>query len=70
MKKIKMYRYIGHNGIITTPVLLDNIPRIDLFHLIAGAGKILTDGEQLVKEIVIEIDKLNQWGEIEDLGQE
>jgi hypothetical protein len=45
MKKTKLYRYIGRNGIITSPVLLDGISYLQMYRLSAKAGYALTDGE-------------------------
>ena len=38
MTKTKMYRYLGRNGIITSPVLLDKIEPIVMYDLHASAG--------------------------------
>lgn len=45
MKKTKLYRYIGRNGIITSPVLLDGISYLQMYRLSAKSGYALTDGE-------------------------
>lgn len=70
MKKIKMYKYIGQNGIITTSVLLNEVPHLELMYLIADNKKILTNGEVQIKSIVTELDNVNQWQEIDYLGQD
>ena len=70
MKKIKMYKYIGQNGIITTSVLLNGISHIDFYYLIADKDKILTNGEIQLKSISIPIDEIGEWTEIDKLGQE
>jgi hypothetical protein len=45
MKKIKMYKYIGYNGTVTTPVLLPNVDnKLEVYKLKASNGKILTNG--------------------------
>ena len=44
MIKSKMYRYLGRNGIITSPILLENMEPIPMLNLRASKGKILTDG--------------------------
>ena len=38
----KMYRYLGRNGIITTPIKLEEIAPISMVQLKAENGKILT----------------------------
>lgn len=66
MKKNKMYRYLGRNGTITSPILLENIEPIPMLTLIAGEGKMLTDGERVIKSITIFTDELDEWSEIDE----
>jgi hypothetical protein len=40
----KMYRYLGRNGIITSPILVDQTSPIPMVSLVAEKGKILTNG--------------------------
>lgn len=64
MKKTKLYRYLGRNGIITSPILLDKVEHIPMFALRADEGKMLTDGEQVVEAITIFAEDLVLWSEI------
>jgi len=66
MTKTKMYRYLGRNGIITSPVLLDKVEPIVLFELRADAGKVLTNGEKTLKSTLVFEDELKDWTEIDD----
>ena len=66
MVKKNLYRYFGRNGMITSLVLLDNIEHLLMYRLIADEGKILTDGELLVKSIDIFAEDLSKWTEIEE----
>lgn len=66
MKKTKLYRYLGRNGIITSPILLDKIEHIPMLALKAAEGKVLTDGEQIVDAITIFAEDLTLWSEIDD----
>lgn len=66
MKKTKMYRYLGRNGILTTKIHLDGISYIPMVLLQADEGKILTDGERKHYSITIEEAELDQWREITD----
>lgn len=66
MLKEKMYRYLGRNGILTTRIHLDGISYIPMLFLTADAGKVLTNGEVLVKSITIEEEDLPLWSEITD----
>ena len=66
MIKKNLYRYFGRNGMITSLVLLDNIEHLLMYRLIADEGKMLTNGELLVKSIDIFADDLSKWTEIEE----
>ena len=67
MNKIKMYRYLGRNGIITSPILLENIEPIIVYELHPDEGKILTNGEQTSKLKLVFEDELKDWYEIDDI---
>ena len=68
MKKIKLYRYIGKNGIITTPILLEGTKVYEMFTLIASEGKVLTDGEKfdLIKKAPFEEEKFSYENNAEE----
>lgn len=66
MVKTKMYRYLGRNGIITSPILLDSIEPIAMLQLKASEGKLLTDGNEKVKSKLIFADELENWSEIDE----
>ncbi len=66
MTKIKMYRYLGRNGIITSPVLLDKVEPIVMYELRASSGKLLTNGEKSLKSTLVFEDELKDWIEIDD----
>lgn len=66
MVKSKMYRYLGRNGIITSPILLESIEPIAMLMLKASEGKVLTDGQVKVKEKLIFADELENWSEIDE----
>lgn len=66
MTKTKMYRYLGRNGIITSPVLLDKIEPIVMYELRASTGKLLTNGEKTLKATLVFEDELKDWTEIID----
>ena len=69
MKKVKLYRYIGKNGIITTPILLEGTMVYEMFTLIASEGKVLTDGEKVRDTVTIFADELDQWSEIDKIEE-
>lgn len=69
MTKTNMYRYLGRNGIITSPVLLDKAECIEMFGLVADNGKVLYNGTKFVKTALCFADELENWVEIDDPDQ-
>ena len=63
MTKQKLYKYIGYNGTITSPVLLPGIDPLELIELRADGDKYLTDGERKVSSIVVPADEVDNWTE-------
>ena len=66
MIKKDLYRYTGRNGIITSLVHLEDAKYYPMYRLIADEGKMLTDGELIVKSIDIFAEDLSKWTEIDD----
>ena len=66
MTKSKMYRYLGRNGIITSPVLLEKVEPIAMYELRAAEGKVLSNGEEFAKVKLVFADELKDWIEIDD----
>ena len=66
MIKKDLYRYTGRNGIITSLVHLDDAKYYPMYRLIADEGKVLTDGELIVKSIDIFAEDLGKWTEIDE----
>lgn len=69
MIQTKMYRYLGRNGTITSPILLEQISPIAMVTLKAAQGKLLTNGIKTVYTITVFEDEVSQWQEIDDPGQ-
>lgn len=65
----KMYRYLGRNGTITSTIKLENIAPIEMVHLKAESGKILTNGVRKSYAVIVFADEIDDWYEIEDNGQ-
>lgn len=65
MKKEKFYRYIGHNGHITSKVLLDDIKHYVYYHLIADKDKLVTDGNKTLPSAMVHEDEVDNWYEID-----
>lgn len=65
----KMYRYLGRNGSITSKILLENIAPIPMLKITASKGKILSNGNKKTYSITVFEDEVNDWKEIDDVGQ-
>ena len=64
MVKNKIYRYLGRNGIITTPVLIEGTTPITMYRLIADEDKVLSNGKTHVRMIDVFDDEIENWFEI------
>lgn len=64
MTKKKMYKYIGRNGTITSPVLLEDVKHIALMELRPEEGYLLTNGTLTKKFVTVHIDEVDEWSEI------
>lgn len=64
MTKNKIYRYLGRNGIITTPILIEGTSPILMYRLTADAGMVLSNGKIHVNMIDVFNDELEDWFEI------
>ena len=69
MTKKIFYRYLGTNGVIESPVHLEDIFYVRINVLTAAEGKILTDGTAFKKTVRCSDDEVEQWVEVEDKGQ-
>lgn len=70
MTKNKVYRYLGRNGIITTPILIEGVTPITMYRLIADEGMVLFNGKTHVRMIDVFDDEVENWFEVpaEDTG--
>lgn len=66
MTKQVIYKYLGTNGVIESPVHLEDIYYVRLFNLGADKGKILTDGVKKVYSIKIPEEEFENWKEIDE----
>lgn len=69
MTKQVLYKYLGTNGVIESPVHLEDIYYVRINVLTADEGKILTNGEKRVKQIRCSDEELSKWKEITLKGQ-
>lgn len=70
MTKNKIYRYLGRNGILTTPILIEGATPITMYRLIADTGMVLSNGKTHASMIDVFDDEVDNWFEIpaEDAG--
>ncbi len=70
MKKEVLYTYLGTNGVLTTPIHLEDIYYIRSYRLTADAGKKLTkDGITFTSRATATEDDVNLWYEVTEKGQ-
>ena len=71
MTKEVIYVYLGTNGIIQSPIHLEDVYYIRKCRLWADKDKVLTkDGKSFVRTIIIPEEDIDNWTEIDDPGQE
>lgn len=65
MTKTVYYTYLGTNGVIESPVHLEDVFYTRKLRLVADQGKQLTkDGEHFVASVIIPEDELAEWKEM------
>lgn len=66
MIKQVMYRYLGTNGILESPIHLEDIYYTRFFNLFAAPGKKLTDGVKYLNMVrVNDEEDLKLWHEVD-----
>lgn len=63
-----LYKYLGTNGVIESPVFLEGIYSTHINILTADAGKILTNGTLLQYQVRCSDDEVKNWREINAKG--
>lgn len=65
MRTTKMYRYIGVNGTVITPILLDCPHKIEFYLVTADKGKMLIDPlGNTAHSVEIPEEELSKWSEV------
>lgn len=59
-----MYRYLGTNGVIESPVHLEDIYYVRLVRLSADEGKMLTNGQVKKSIVTVPEEEESAWSEI------
>lgn len=65
MTKKKMYKYIGLNGIITSPILLEDAKHTVVYELRAAGGKVLAKNNDRMYCVVVPEDEVSEWSEVD-----
>ena len=65
MTKQVIYKYLGTNGTLETPVHLEDIYYVRSYNLYAGKNKKLTNGTKVCYSIRVNEDEVNDWYEID-----
>lgn len=66
MTKQVIYKYLGTNGIIESPVHLEDTYYVRYLNLTAAPGYVLTNGSIQKKSIRIPEEDLENWQEIKE----
>lgn len=70
MTKTVLYNYLGTNGTIQSPVHLEDVYYTRSLYLVADEKKVLTrNGKDTFKAVTIAENELDDWQEIDLLGQ-
>lgn len=64
-----LYKYLGTNGVIESPVHLEDIYYVRVNILTADQGKTLTDGTVFKNVVRCADEEVSQWTEISLTGQ-
>lgn len=65
MTKQVLYKYIGTNGILETPIHLEDIYFVRVNCLYADPGKILTNGTRTETFVKVSDEEVASWTEID-----
>lgn len=60
-----VYRYLGINGVVQTPVFIDGANGLKVNVLIADAGKALTNGKETKQQVFVADADVDKWKEID-----
>lgn len=66
MTKTVMYKYMGYNGYITSPVLIPGVDHLKMIQLKAADGYVLTNGERRAYIVTVIEDSVPDWIEVRD----
>lgn len=66
MTKQVLYKYLGTNGVIISPIHLEDVYYIRNIRLTADPGKVLTkDNKYFIAQITVPEEEANDWVEVD-----
>lgn len=65
MIKQVIYRYLGTNGVLETPIHLEDVYYTRFFNLFAEEGKKLTNGTVFRSAVRVNEDEVDNWYEVD-----
>lgn len=66
MTKQVLYKYLGTNGVIVSPVHLEDIYYVRMIRLMADSDKQLTkDGTSFSQVVTVSEDEASEWYEVD-----
>lgn len=66
MTKQVFYKYLGTNGVIVSPIHLEDIYYIRNIQLTADVGKLLTkDNKNFITQIIVPEEEVDDWVEVD-----
>lgn len=66
MTKEIIYRYLGTNGVLETPIHLEDVYYVRLVRMTADFGKVLTNGTEKVFSKMVPEEEASSWQEVLD----
>lgn len=60
-----VYRYLGINGVVQTPVYIEGANGLKVNVLVADAGKVLTNGKEQKHQVFVADINVDKWKEID-----
>lgn len=60
-----VYRYLGINGVVQTPVYIEGANGLKVNVLTADAGKVLTNGKEQKHQVFVADIDVDKWKEID-----
>ena len=71
MKQQVLYKYLGTNGTILSPIHLEDTYYVRYIKLTANKGyKLTQDNEHFIDDTIVPEEEIENWIEVKDPGQD